>query len=89
LIVIFAKPVGQHPDWDCCLAAQNLMLAAQGFGLATCPIGLAWPLFEQDDIKQESHVPNPYKVVLPIIVGYATHPVEKVARSAPKIFSWR
>ena len=41
LIVIFAKPIGQHPDWDCCLAAQNLMLAAHGMHLA--PARLVWP----------------------------------------------
>ena len=41
LIVICAKPAGQHPVWDCCLAAQNLMLAAHAAGIATCPIGLA------------------------------------------------
>ena len=29
LIVIYAKPIGLHPDWDCCLAAENLMLAAE------------------------------------------------------------
>jgi len=30
LIVICAKPARQHPDWDCCLAAQNLMLVTCG-----------------------------------------------------------
>lgn len=89
LIVLFARPVGQHPDWDCCLAAQNLMLAAHGFGLGTCPIGLAWPLFEQDDVKQELCVPQLYTVVLPVIVGYAKHPVETVTRSEPEILCWR
>lgn len=88
LIVIFAKPLGQHPDWDCCFAAQTLMLAAAGYGLGTCPIGLAWPLFDQDEIKQDLNVPQQYSVVLPIIVGYPTHPVASVARAAPEILYW-
>jgi hypothetical protein len=46
-IVICAKPAGQHPVWDCCLAAQNLILAAHAAGIATCPIGLAWPVLQE------------------------------------------
>lgn len=88
LIVIFAKPLGRHPDWDCCFAAQTLMLAALGRGLGTCPIGLVWPLFEDDEIKQELNVPKPYRVVLPISVGYPQHPVDPVARAEPEILCW-
>src|SRR5579859_4163872 len=36
LILICAKPTGAHPDWDCCFAAENLMLAARGLGLGSC-----------------------------------------------------
>jgi nitroreductase len=88
LIVICAKHIGEHPDWDCCLAGQNLLLAAQDRGLGTCPIGLAWPLFEQDDVKTELHIPPGYSAVLPIIVGYPKHPTSQVQRHAPTILSW-
>lgn len=88
LIVIFAKPQGQHPDWDCCFAAQTLMLAALEHGLGTCPIGLAWPLFEQDDVKLKLNVPKSYTAVLPIIVGYPTHPFDPVARTTPEVLYW-
>jgi hypothetical protein len=47
LIVICAKPARQHPDWDCCLPAQILMLAAHAAEIATCPIGLAWPALQE------------------------------------------
>lgn len=72
LIIICAKPIGQHPDWDCCLAGQNLMLAAVGMGLGTCPIGFAWPILEQPDVKQELKIAPEFMPVLPIIVGYPT-----------------
>ena len=88
LIVICAKPLGQHPDWDCCLAGQNLMLAAHGLGLGTCPIGLAWPLLDREDIKAELRIPTDYAAILPIIVGHPKGPAKAVARSAPKILCW-
>lgn len=88
LIVIWAKPIGQRPDWDCCLAAQNLMLAAHDLGLGTCPIGLAWSLFEQADVKQALHVPTEYQPVLPIIVGYPGNLAPEVARNEPEILCW-
>ena len=89
LIVICAKPVGQHPDWDCCFAGQNLMLAAHGLGLGTCPIGLAWPLFEREDIKSDLQIPAGYAAVLPIIVGHPKEPVKAVTKNPPKILCWK
>ncbi len=89
LIVICAKPVGQHPDWDCCLAGQNLMLAALGMGLGTCPIGLAWPLLEEPDVRRDLKMPPEYVPVLPIIVGYPSQPPPPVPRNAPEVLCWK
>jgi len=89
LIIICAKPIGQHPDWDCCLAGQNLMLAAHGMGLGTCPIGFAWPLLKQPDVKRELNIPPEFDPVLPIIVGYPTKPPPAVPRNDPEILCWR
>lgn len=89
LIIICAKPIGQHPDWDCCLAGQNLMLAAHGMGLGTCPIGFAWPLLEQPDVKRELKIAPEFTPVLPIIVGYPTKLPPAVPRNDPEILSWR
>lgn len=89
LIVICAKPVGQHPAWDCYLAAQNLMLAAHSLGLGTCPIGLAWTLLDQPDVKQELHIPMDYTPVVPIIVGYPRTRTTATERKEPEILCWR
>ena len=88
LITIFAKPAGSHPDWDCCFAAQNLMLAAHEMGLATCPIGLAWPLFDDQDIRAELNIPEGYRAVLPIIAGYPNAEPRVVGRNQPQILNW-
>ena len=71
LIVVCAKPIGQHADWDCCFAAQNLMLTAHAMGLATCPIGFAWSLLDDPAVRGELQIPSDYIPVLPIIVGYS------------------
>jgi len=89
LIVICAKPIGQHPDWDCCLAGQNLMLAAHGMGLGTCPIGFAWPLLEGPDVKRDLKMLPEYIPVLPIIVGYPSKPPPPVPRNALEILCWK
>lgn len=90
LIVIFAKPIGAHPDWDCCLAGQNLMLTAYGMGLATCPIGFAWSLFESDHVKEELGIPAEFRPILPIIVGYPKELAPPpVSRKEPEILCWK
>jgi nitroreductase len=89
LIVICARPVGQHPDWDCCLAAQNLMLAALGMGLGTCPIGFAWPLLEEPDVRRDLKIPPECVPVLPIIVGYLSKAPPPVPRNAPEVLCWK
>jgi len=89
LIVIYAKPIGEHPDWDCCLAGQNLMLAAHAMGLGTCPIGFAWPVLEQPDVKRDLKIPPDFVPVLPIIVGYASKPPPSVPRKDPEVLCWK
>lgn len=92
LIVIWAKPgglSGEHATWDCCFAAQNLMLAAHSMGLGTCPIGFAWSVMETPVVKQELNVPADYVPVLPIVVGYPKETTPSVARKQPEILCWR
>jgi nitroreductase len=89
LIVVCAQPNGEHPDWDCCLAAQNLMLVAHDMGLGTCPIGLAWPLFEKADVEKELNIPANYVAVMPIIVGYPRSKPAPIERKAADIRSWK
>lgn len=89
LIVVCAKPIGQHPDWDCCLAAQNLMVAAYSMGLGTCPIGLAWPLFNDAEVKKELSIPKEFVPVLPIIVGYPKQHPATVTKNPPEILCWK
>lgn len=55
---------------DCCLAAENLMLAARDRDLGTCWIGFARPWLNLAEIKGEMRLPQEYEVVAPIVVGH-------------------
>lgn len=89
LIVVCAKPIGLHPDWDCCFAAQNLMLMAHAMDLATCPIGFAWPLMNETNVRQELQIPSDYVSVLPIAVGYPSKAVTSVCKKNAEILCWK
>lgn len=85
LLIIYAKPAGLHPQGDCCLAAQNLMLAAHAHGLGTCWIGFARILLDLPELKKELGVPAEYTVVAPIIVGYPKGRIPQLSKKAPEV----
>jgi nitroreductase len=90
LIVVCAAPAGDWPpNEDCCLAAQNLMLAAHGLGLATCPIGFAREALNEPDAKRALDIPADHAVVMPIIVGYPRGQSEATPRRPARILSWK
>jgi len=88
LIVVCAKEEGFSPVGDCYMAGQNLMLAAHGLGLATCPIGLARDVLRSPEMQERLGVPAGEEPVLPIIVGYPAAATPRVARAAPRINAW-
>jgi nitroreductase len=88
LIIICAKPDAHNGAEDCSLAAQNLMLAAYGMGLGTCPIGFARPWLNQVRIKRSLGIPGDYAVVFPVVVGHPSAETPPVERRAPEILFW-
>ena len=88
LIVIYAKPSQHDPVGDCCMAAQNLMLAAHGMGLGTCPIGFARPWLNLSETKSELGIPMNNTVVMPIVVGWPSSKTATVPRTEPEIVIW-
>jgi nitroreductase len=70
LITVLARSDAPQAAEDCCLAGQNLMLAACATGLGTCCIGLARPWLNTPEAKAELLIPKTYVAVLPIIVGH-------------------
>ena len=74
-VLVFILATSHEPQTaeDCCLAAQNFMLAAREEDLGTCWIGLARDWFNQPAIKKELHLPGKYRVVAPIVLGQPKH----------------
>jgi nitroreductase len=89
LVVIWARPEGPHPEGDCCLAAQNFMLAAHDLGLGTCWIGFAVVLLNLPEVKLELGIPAEYTAVAPLILGYPETTPPTIAKNAPQIICWR
>ena len=90
LIAIYARPphYDYHPTEDCCLAAQNLMLAAHSLGLGSCPVGFVRPWLDLIDIKYELGIPVNYSAVMPIVLGWPAQPTAPTARADPEIVCW-
>ena len=88
LILICATTKEGFASGDCCMAAQNLMLAAQSMGLGSCPIGLALPWFCHPTGKEELGIPDDYLPVLPIILGYPRECPVEPERQPPEVLRW-
>lgn len=80
LIVICSTSSEEGTAEDCCLAAENLMLAAHGAGLGTCWIGFARPWLDLPEGKTELGIPAHYVPVAPIAIGHPKASMPPVPR---------
>ncbi|HUN96680.1 MAG TPA: nitroreductase family protein, partial [Bradyrhizobium sp.] len=87
LVIILATSDGPWAKEDCCLAAQNFMLAARAHGLGTCWIGLSRPWLDLASTKAELQIPERYRVVAPIILGHPKSWPETHGRNPAQV-SW-
>jgi nitroreductase len=88
LILIFASPEVIN-EFDCALAAENMMLAACSLGIGSCWIGLAAGLGSDVEFLKEIGVPEGNKLIAPLIFGYPTKDnLNAPARNADVILKW-
>ncbi len=89
LIILCAKKDSKWADIDCALAAQNMMLAAYSIDIASCFIGFACLLDEDEETRRELGISDEYKIVAPLVFGKARgeYPALKL-RNPPDIFKW-
>ena len=85
LVTVLAKSSDSQSGEDCCLAAEILMLAAREEGLGTCWIGLARPWLDLPETKREFGLPEPYRVIAPIVLGFPKAWPESHGRSPAEI----
>jgi nitroreductase len=87
-IIVFATPNGATPENDCTMAAHTIMLAAADMGLGTCWVGFFTFLLMQPEVKRELGIPEEYRPVAPIAIGYPAKPMPPAERSAPEMVFW-
>jgi nitroreductase len=89
LIVVCARGAGSagivQPNEDCCLAAQDLMLAAVAQGLGSCWIGFSRPWLNQPAAKRALGLPADWSPVAPLAIGYPAEMPTPPGRHAPEI----
>lgn len=94
LIIVYSKQSGSGspPELmrygDCCLAAQNIMLAAHAMGLGSCWIGMAVPYLSSEESKSELGVSLNYIPVAPLIIGYPEPSATGYIRNPVEILFW-
>lgn len=85
LIVICAATPDEMALKDCCLAAQTLMLAAHAHGLGSCWIGFSEAWLNTPAGKARLGIPENFRPVSPIIVGYPKGPAPVTERRPPDV----
>jgi nitroreductase len=86
LVIVLAKTPDRQAAEDCCLAAENLWLAARDEGIGSCWIGLARPWLNQPQVKKELGLPEENEVVAPIVLGFAKTWPEPTGRNPAEIY---
>ena len=73
VVLITADEKAAFTELDCGMAAENIALAAESLGINSCMIAMSGTLFEgnnSDDLKKELGVPEGYKFILTVALGY-------------------
>lgn len=88
LIIIYGRSNMAFAEADCWLAAQNIMLAAVGMGLASCVVGLALSALNTPEWKMRLEVPEGLTAIAPVLIGWPALRGDVVMRKPPEILSW-
>lgn len=86
VLVIYGSSQARYHEYDCTLAASNIMLAAHSKGIGTCWIGFAEHMLDTVEFKNRYNVPEEFRLVCPMSLGYMKHPLKPPKRRDPVIF---
>ena len=89
LIFIFTRPGADSPEFDCALAAENMMLGARSLDIGSCWIGLAAVLGSDRELLREIGVPEDHRLMSQLIFGYpAGKEIQVPERNTDVILNW-
>ncbi|MDG6243379.1 MAG: nitroreductase [Methanolobus sp.] len=85
VIMVLGSNAGFTTDYDCSLCAQNMMLAAHSLGIGSCWIGTACFIQENLEMMAELGITSDYRVIAPIVFGYAVKEPEEPEKKDPEV----
>lgn len=89
VILIFTAPDAMRPEYDCALAAGNMMLAARSLGIGSCWVGLAMPLGSDEATRDSLKVPSGHRLMAPLIFGYPVKDIQTAPqRREDVVLNW-
>ncbi len=88
VIAIYGDTTSHWHVYDGSLCASNIMLAAHAQGLGACWIGFAESFMNRSDVKARYGVPETYRQVGVLSLGFARGRLPEAERNPPRVF-WR
>jgi nitroreductase len=85
LVIILGNRTAATAVYDCAMAAQTMMLAAQSIGIGSCWIGAAQHSLMDEKLLKDLGAPDGYIHVAPLIFGYPKGSTEMPERVEPKV----
>lgn len=85
LVIILGNKNAPTVDFDCPMAAQNMMLAAHSRGIGSCWVGGVLPALMDEKLLKELGAPEGYKAVAPLIFGYPKGKTQMPEKIEPEI----
>lgn len=85
LVIILGNRNAPTAVYDCAMAAQTMMLAAQSIGLGSCWIGAAQRSLMDEKLLRGLGAPEGYIHVAPLIFGYPKGKTQMPERIEPKV----
>ena len=85
MVLFCARKNNPEAPFDCCRAAQTLLIAAHGLGLGTCWIGAPIPWLTSPGVAEEVGIPDGCEASAAILVGHAAEQPIGQPRPPPEI----
>ncbi len=85
LVIILGNKNAPTVDYDCAMAAQNMMLVAHSRGIGSCWIGGVQPALMDESFLKELGAPEGYKAIAPLIFGYSKGKTGMPSRAEPEV----
>jgi nitroreductase len=84
-VLFCAKATNPEAPYDCCRAAQNMLIAAHALGLGTCWVGAPIPWLTSTGVAEELGIPDGYLASAAILLGHAAEKPVGEPRPHPQI----